>query len=262
MLTELEVSLLAAQGEPAAALAAGARALAAASGRTSRLKRFLWPLLSATARVACMATRPGASDGPTVLAHDVLRQAAEHAASARPVSPLGRAHAAAYQAAAGQNDSGAWDSVASAWEQLSEPYRQAQALLHAAEAALAEGEDRSAVARRLRQAAALAEALGAGPLRKEISSLARRARLDIASGAPAAAGAGVQGAASLGLTGRELEVLRLVAAGRNNRDIAAELFISAKTASAHVSNILAKLGVHSRVEAAAIAHRAGVTGAA
>ena len=54
-------------------------------------------------------------------------------------------------------------------------------------------------------------------------------------------------------------MLRLVAAGRTNRDIAAELFISAKTASVHVSNILAKFGVHTRVEAAAIAHRAGIT---
>jgi len=64
------------------------------------------------------------------------------------------------------------------------------------------------------------------------------------------------------LTERELEVLRLVAAGRSNRDIAAELFISAKTASVHVSNILAKLGVHTRIEAAAIAYQAGVTATA
>ena len=59
----------------------------------------------------------------------------------------------------------------------------------------------------------------------------------------------------LGLTAREFEVLRLVAAGRSNREIASELFISAKTASVHVSNILGKLGVTSRGEAAAAAHR-------
>jgi DNA-binding NarL/FixJ family response regulator len=58
-----------------------------------------------------------------------------------------------------------------------------------------------------------------------------------------------------GLTERELEVLRLVAAGRSNRDIAAELFISPKTASVHVSNILGKLGVSSRGEAAAMAYQ-------
>ena len=62
-----------------------------------------------------------------------------------------------------------------------------------------------------------------------------------------------------GLTPREQEVLRLVAAGCSNSGIAAELFISRRTASVHVSNILAKLGVHTRVEAAAIAYRAGLT---
>ena len=58
-----------------------------------------------------------------------------------------------------------------------------------------------------------------------------------------------------GLTAREMEVLRLVTAGRSNQQLAAELFISPKTASVHVSNILGKLGVASRTEAAATAHR-------
>ena len=62
------------------------------------------------------------------------------------------------------------------------------------------------------------------------------------------------------LTSREREVLRLIAAGRSNREIASVLFIAPKTASVHVSNILAKLGVDSRIEAAAVAHRLGVTG--
>lgn len=64
-----------------------------------------------------------------------------------------------------------------------------------------------------------------------------------------------------GLTARETEVLRLVAAGRTNGEIRATLFISTKTASVHVSNILAKLGAGSRGEAAAIAHRAGLADA-
>ena len=67
--------------------------------------------------------------------------------------------------------------------------------------------------------------------------------------------------AALGLTARELEVLALVAEGRSNRQVAEALFISAKTASVHVSNIVAKLGVASRVEAAAVAHRYGLESA-
>jgi DNA-binding NarL/FixJ family response regulator len=55
-------------------------------------------------------------------------------------------------------------------------------------------------------------------------------------------------------------VLALVAEGRSNRQVAEALFISAKTASVHVSNILAKLGVASRVEAATVAHRVGLVG--
>jgi DNA-binding CsgD family transcriptional regulator len=62
----------------------------------------------------------------------------------------------------------------------------------------------------------------------------------------------------LGLTPREADVIRLVAAGRSNQQIADELFITRKTASVHVSNILAKLGVGGRVEAAAVAHRLGI----
>jgi DNA-binding NarL/FixJ family response regulator len=79
-----------------------------------------------------------------------------------------------------------------------------------------------------------------------------------AHGAPAPGGSAVSPAAPLGLTARELEVLELIAAGRSNREIAAELFISAKTASVHVSSILAKLGVGSRGEAAATAYRLGL----
>jgi DNA-binding CsgD family transcriptional regulator len=61
-----------------------------------------------------------------------------------------------------------------------------------------------------------------------------------------------------GLTARELEVLRLVSAGRTNREIAAALYITQRTAATHLTHILAKLGVASRVEAAAWAIRYGV----
>jgi DNA-binding NarL/FixJ family response regulator len=64
--------------------------------------------------------------------------------------------------------------------------------------------------------------------------------------------------ASLGLTRREAEVLALLAEGRTNRQIGQALFITEKTASLHVSHILAKLGVAGRGEAAAVAHRLGL----
>jgi DNA-binding CsgD family transcriptional regulator len=77
----------------------------------------------------------------------------------------------------------------------------------------------------------------------------------VAVTAPAVSRGVADAGRGLGLTGREVEVLRLVAAGRSNREIGVELFISAKTAGVHVSNILAKLGVGSRTEAAAVAHQ-------
>lgn len=92
--------------------------------------------------------------------------------------------------------------------------------------------------------------------------LARRARLPLA-GDPAVpaqtADPGEQARHRYGLTARELEVLRLLAVGRSNRDIAADLFISVKTASVHVSNIMSKLGVGTRGEAGAIAYRLGLS---
>jgi DNA-binding NarL/FixJ family response regulator len=102
--------------------------------------------------------------------------------------------------------------------------------------------------------------LGAGPLRREIESLAQRGRLSLEE--PAATTATPQAppspTVSLGLTRREAEVLALVAEGRTNRQIAQALFITEKTASLHVSHILAKLGVAGRGEAAALAHRLGL----
>ncbi|HTU75545.1 MAG TPA: helix-turn-helix transcriptional regulator, partial [Trebonia sp.] len=85
--------------------------------------------------------------------------------------------------------------------------------------------------------------------------LARRARLDPVNGNRDGHGNGSAGPSPLAaLTDRERDVLRLIARGMSNRDIGTELFISPKTASVHVSNILGKLGVASRTEAAARAH--------
>jgi DNA-binding NarL/FixJ family response regulator len=117
-----------------------------------------------------------------------------------------------------------------------------------------EGGDRGEAGAVVADAHALSLRLGAEPVRRYAESLARRARLDVA-GIPRLA----QG--DLGLTDREAEVLRLVALGRTNREIAAELYISVKTASVHVSNILRKVGAATRTEAGAIAHREGLVDA-
>jgi DNA-binding NarL/FixJ family response regulator len=105
--------------------------------------------------------------------------------------------------------------------------------------------------------------LGARPLRTELEALARRARIPLDDGVAAApddaeATGEPSAAERVGLTARELDVLRLAAAGSTNREIAETLFISQKTVSVHVSRILAKLDVRSRVEAAGMAQRLGL----
>jgi len=124
-------------------------------------------------------------------------------------------------------------------------FREAEALL------LARGSRQQAVTA-LTEAAAIALSLRAQPLTAEVQALADRARLTLPTVAPAPASPD-----PLGLTAREAEVLTLLGHGRTNAEIAEELFISVKTASVHVSNILRKLGLKSRIQAAAVAHRRG-----
>ena len=113
----------------------------------------------------------------------------------------------------------------------------------------------------LQQAYTLAEPLDAKPLLGIVQELAGRARVELSSPSIVAVPATTRAASpgDLGLTARELEVLRLVEKGLSNGEIASALFISPKTASVHVSHILQKLGVRTRVQAAALAHRSGLT---
>ncbi|RZQ59791.1 helix-turn-helix transcriptional regulator [Amycolatopsis suaedae] len=202
-----------------------------------------WPLLLTGTRVACAVADTGR--GATLL--DRLRETA----AALPVAgPVQAADALAVTAeAAGPADRAAADAATAACASLGQPLRHAYALLGSARAALAEG-DRDAAADALRTATALAGKLGATPLAGAAADLARRARLAVGGERP--------DAPRFGLTARETEILGLVAQGRSNREIAEALFISAKTASVHVSNILGKLGVANRVEAAAQAHKHGL----
>ena len=152
----------------------------------------------------------------------------------------------------GRADPDRWATAAEAFA-YGYVYEEARCRWRLSEALLAEGK-REDAAKQARAAHEVALRLGAEPLREQVEALARRGRLDIA-GMTASTGAA-------GLTARELEVLGLVAEGRSNQQIADALFISRKTASVHVSHILAKLGVHTRVEAAASAHRLGLHDAA
>jgi DNA-binding CsgD family transcriptional regulator len=201
--------------------------------------RYAWPALVVAARACAEAD-----------AVQAFTEIDERAARLDARGPVQRAHRLTFAAEASPlrrtPSRSAWDAAADAWEAIGQPHQLAWALTRAAEAAAAEGH-RDAVAPRLARAAELADRLAARPLLDRIDEISRRTGAN--------GGAGPAGAAPLGLTPRELEVLRLVADGRSNRDIAEALFISVKTASVHVSNILSKLNVGARGEAAATAHR-------
>jgi DNA-binding CsgD family transcriptional regulator len=291
-LARLEILLALAADGPAAGLAAASQAMDRFElGGSS--PRYGWPVVTAGAFAVLAAARLAGLSHDERLRDEALGVADRLRTVAEKLETFGPAQRAAlltFAAAdattarliagfpdAGHGDAGgssrsrsgsgsgdagllaAWDEAAVAWDALGEPYPLGETLLHAAEAALACG-DRDGAAERLQRAAPLAGELGARPLGDEIALLARRARIRLGADGSASGVSGADGAGSgadelgLGLTERELEVLRLVAAGRSNREIAGELFISPKTASVHVSNILGKLGVASRGEAAAKAH--------
>jgi DNA-binding CsgD family transcriptional regulator/tetratricopeptide (TPR) repeat protein len=160
----------------------------------------------------------------------------------------------------GQSDPSHWQQAATAWLALGRPYPAAYAQWRQAEALLATKAPRAQAEEPLRAAHAVAVRLGAAPLRRELELLAQRGRvrLEAATEPSPATAEAPSTSASLGLTTREAEVLALLAEGRTNRQIGETLFITPKTASVHVSRILAKLGVTGRGEAAAVAHRLGL----
>jgi DNA-binding CsgD family transcriptional regulator/tetratricopeptide (TPR) repeat protein len=197
----------------------------------------------------------GATDGhPEALAAGV---AALRQAEAAPSPGLGT-EAAGYLAEArgwastalGTPDPAAWTAAVVAWEAPGFAYPAAQARAMLAHALLATGDRDAARAETVRAWTAATE-LGATDLARQVGAFARRARF------PLQAAAGVPSELDV-LTAREREVLALIADGASNRAIGEALFISTKTAGVHVSNLLAKLGVSSRLEAAAVAHRAGL----
>ncbi|GAA2417183.1 helix-turn-helix transcriptional regulator [Actinomadura vinacea] len=163
-----------------------------------------------------------------------------HAWLARAEAERARAH--------GENSPDLWRKTVEAFS-YGFTYEVARSRWRLAES-LAEQGSREEAVDEWRKALKEAESLGAAPLVQALNDLGSRARL-LSSQQPASTTGG-------GLTAREREVLALVAEGRNNKEIAAALFISPKTASVHVSNILAKLDVTSRTQAAAKAHTEGL----
>jgi DNA-binding CsgD family transcriptional regulator len=158
----------------------------------------------------------------------------------------------------GRSDPAHWHAAAAGWLALGQPYPAAYAHWRQAEALLLRGKPAGRAAEHLQAAHATALRLGARPLLGEVTALARRARITLGQPVTPTAPAAPSQAERLGLTERELEVLAHVAAGLSNREIGEALFISGKTASVHISNILRKLQVTSRVQAATAAHRLGL----
>jgi len=270
-LARLRIDLSIAEGQFAPALSEAEAVLLAYDVQAS--PRYSWPLLVASIRaVAEVALLPAAARDDSAADHAValLARLRTEGAKLGVIGPLQEAHERTFQAEAARaaraflaassaapfaarRSAQAYArlclAAAAAWDALGEPYPLAGALLRAAEADLADGQ-RAAATAALSRAADLAHSIGAAPLLAEVELLARRGRIKLAADKR-----GTARADRFGLTPRETEVLRLVADGLSNTAIADQLFISVKTVSVHISNILAKLGVASRAEAAALAHR-------
>ncbi|WP_330461973.1 AAA family ATPase [Streptomyces sp. NBC_00820] len=223
--------------------------------------RYAWPLLRAAATAEADARAlPTAEPGRA----ETLGRILDTVRTLTTGAPLWHAHDRWIRAellrAEGRDTAATWSPVVTAFECLDRPYDLARVRYRLAVALLSEGGgegERDRAVELLRLAGAVAGHLGAHPLADTVARLAQRARLALTR-TPRQALTPADPVAALGLTGREQDVLRLVSAGRTNRQIAEELFISPKTASVHVSHILAKLGVAGRGEAAAVAHRLGL----
>ncbi|HEX9044145.1 MAG TPA: AAA family ATPase [Candidatus Limnocylindrales bacterium] len=188
----------------------------------------------------------------------------------------------------GRDDPATWSLVAAAWEAAGDRYQVGRAQWRQAEAALRANDSRTG--RRLARgpllaAVEVAQTLGARPLLRECVALAERARITLpqdetATGATStvvAIGITADGSSDglvtafagtertsrssgdvFGLSHREREVLGLITQGKTNREIGDRLFISQKTVGVHVGNVLSKMKVAGRVEAATVAIRLGL----
>ncbi len=266
-LLTLEAGLALWEGRTADAREAVARALELVAGSDDvwLVAAVLWHGLRAEGdraeRGRALGDRREAEAGAQAAAALVGRARALHQAAAPAVRPV----VAAYQSLClAEGTAGGWRRRCSrslgrcrpAVGALGQPYPSAYARFREAEARLGRQARSARAGAALREAHEVAVRLGAEPFRREIETLAGRARLTLTAPTvePPTPAPVVSGPLDV-LTARELDVLELMVEGRTNREIAAALFISEKTASVHVSHILAKLGVRSRVQAVGVAHQ-------
>lgn len=266
-LYETETELLLWEGDPAAAYETSIDGLGLAERGDER--RFAGSLIMLAARALADQRRRASSHGSerrrigrlvddlrarvTRLDPDPLDVTVRHTYDAQATATT---IAAELGRAAGGVDPSPWSRAATAWERIGQPVPAAYCVWREAEAAVVGKERTSRQLDTVRRAHDSAARLGAGCLLAETEDLARVARIDLVSGAEQPAPA--DSWADTGLTPRELEILAGLVAGRTNREIADSLFISVKTASVHVSNVLRKLGVAGREEAARVAQTRGM----
>ena len=209
----------------------------------------------ARTRLPCERSRRTSSPSPRLLRLGDRRRD-DRSVAGRP-SPV--CVASSWTRIGGRPDPAALRRTANEWDELGRPAPAAYARFRAAEAILATDGDRAEAAAALREAHATAATprRGAPSPRDRAAGPPRPHRPGRRSGRDRGRGGPDDRSASPIENARSS---RLVAAGRSNQQIADALFITRKTASVHVSNILGKLGVANRVEAAAVAHRLGLAG--
>jgi DNA-binding CsgD family transcriptional regulator/tetratricopeptide (TPR) repeat protein len=203
-------------------------------------------------RASASVARHGAV--PSARAEQLMREARGSARRGSGVAPDARlwCGVAECEYAAFEGRPPRWRSAAAEADALGRPYLAAYCRWRQVAALAGHGAPAEQLTGPARAAHAEAVRLGAWPLRRELELLAQRARFTLDEAVPRRL---ADPRRTLGLTAREDEVFGLLARGYTNREIAAELTISVKTASVHVSHILQKLGISNRAQAAAIAVR-------
>ena len=223
-------------------------------------ERYAWPVLVHGVAAEADARGLPAADGDRLKLLEQVRAAAAQLSRAWPLAEgWARLLEAELARAEGQPTPGLFRAAAEALEATGLPYPLARALLQAADEEAAFGR-RNDAGRLLQRAEAACRRRGDTQLLQEVRFLSERLRLPLEYPRPEQPvtkdrQASDRPASTLGLTPREQHVLRLIALQQTNKEIAETLYISPKTVSIHVSNILAKLDVGNRREAAALAHR-------